>query len=84
MKSIPLPPQVSGVTSVVLHPALAHSSTALAVDLAIGAPSNAGLQLQWGQLSSTAATRPPSAVLDTPTARVAIPDHIDAIFICND
>ncbi|KAJ7182131.1 hypothetical protein C8R46DRAFT_1186915 [Mycena filopes] len=69
MKSIPLPPQVSGVTSVVLHPALAHSSTALAVDLAIGAPSNAGLQLQWGQLSSTAATRPPLPLLSIVSPR---------------
>ncbi|KAJ7151943.1 hypothetical protein C8R46DRAFT_482307 [Mycena filopes] len=59
MKSIPLPPQVSGVTSVALHPALAHSGTALVVDLALGAPSNAALQWQWEQLSSTAATHPP-------------------------
>ncbi|KAJ7151939.1 hypothetical protein C8R46DRAFT_1007153 [Mycena filopes] len=59
IKSIPLPPQVPGVTSVVLHPALAHSGAGLAVDLAVGAPSNAALQWQWQQLSSTAATHPP-------------------------
>ncbi|KAJ7151941.1 hypothetical protein C8R46DRAFT_1007154 [Mycena filopes] len=59
IKSIPLPPQVPGVTNVALHPALAHCGTALAVDLAIGAPSNAALQRQWQQLCSTAATHPP-------------------------
>ncbi|KAJ7151940.1 hypothetical protein C8R46DRAFT_1121579 [Mycena filopes] len=71
MKSIPLPPQVPGVTNVVLHPALAHCGTALVFDLAIGAPSNAALQWQWQRLSSTAATHPPLPSLSMVSPRLA-------------
>ncbi|KAJ7151942.1 hypothetical protein C8R46DRAFT_1303163 [Mycena filopes] len=81
IKSIPLPPQASGATSVVLHPALAHSDTAVAVDLAIGAPRNAALQWQWEQLSSTAATHPPlpSLSLISPRLPWGITAHASGI-----
>ncbi|KAJ7151944.1 hypothetical protein C8R46DRAFT_1303166 [Mycena filopes] len=85
MKSIPLPPQMPGVTSVALHPALAHSGAALAVDLAVGAPSNAAFQWQWQQLSSTTATHPPLPSLSIVSPRLpwAITVHASDRSLCS-
>ncbi|KAJ7151947.1 hypothetical protein C8R46DRAFT_837487, partial [Mycena filopes] len=82
LKPIPLPPQIAGVTSIALHPALAHSGgTALAVDLAgvtsLPTASNAAWQRQWQHLSLAPATHPPlpSLTILSPCLPWAITAH---------
>ncbi|KAJ7773868.1 hypothetical protein B0H16DRAFT_1510268 [Mycena metata] len=72
IKPIPLPPQITGVTTVILHPALAKPGTPIAVDLA-SLPS-AALNAAWHQQP---ATHPPlpSLTIISPCLPWAITAH---------